>query len=434
MEKKGRKKISRREFLKVAGATGATITLGNFLKSEAFSAPKEVVIGCIFPMTGAFGRIGVDNKYAIEAAIGVINNKTNFDLPLAKTEGLPNLGGAKVRYILADSQGSPEKGLSEAERLISVDKVTALFGCWNSGVTNTASQVAERMEVPFLCPDSSAPVLTQRGFKWFWRTSPNDINFTKAQFDFVKDFSRTKKIPIKKIGLFYDDTLFGSDSSRIQREMNKEAQFEIVSDIRFKVKSTSLVSEVQLLKQKDPDVLFITAMTVDAILFVKTSKELDYNPKMIISQGGTLDPDFLKTVGGDAEGQISRTAFSEDLFTKNPLTGKINQIYKKQHPQGLDIYDYPARAFMGFIILCDAINRAGSTEPQAIQKAMRATNIPASELIFPWDGVRFGPDGQNQLGKAYMVQLQKGVNYSVWPWNLATKSLIYPIPKWSERK
>jgi branched-chain amino acid transport system substrate-binding protein len=175
-----------------------------------------------------------------------------------------------------------------------------------------------------------------------WRTSPNDIHFTKAQFDFVKDFSKTKKIPIKKIGLFYDDTLFGSDSSRIQREMNKEAQYEIVSDIRFKVKSTSLVSEVQLLKQKDPDVLFITAMTVDAILFVKTSKELDYNPKMIISQGGTLDPDFLKAVGVDAEGQISRTAFSEDLFAKNPLTGKINQIYKKQHPQGIDIYDYPA--------------------------------------------------------------------------------------------
>jgi branched-chain amino acid transport system substrate-binding protein len=132
MEKKGRKKISRREFLKVAGATGATITLGNFLKSKAFSAPKEVVIGCIFPMTGAFGRIGVDNKYAIEAAIGVINNKTDFDLPLGKTEGLPNLGGAKVRYILADSQ-EPREGASEAERLISVDKVTALFGCWNSG-------------------------------------------------------------------------------------------------------------------------------------------------------------------------------------------------------------------------------------------------------------------------------------------------------------
>jgi len=107
---------------------------------------------------------------------------------------------------------------------------------------------------------------------------------------------------------------------------------------------------------------------------------------------------------------------------------------KKAHPQGIDLYDYPGRNLMGFIVLCDAINRAGSTEPAAIQKAIRETNLPASQLIFPWDGVKFGPDGQNQLGKAYMIQLQKGVNYSVWPWNLGAKPLVYPIPKWSERK
>jgi branched-chain amino acid transport system substrate-binding protein len=433
MERKSRKKISRRRFLKVAGATGATITLGHIFRGQPISMPKEVVIGTIYPLTGGFARPGLDCKQGMETALDVINNRHDLDIPLARTEGLPNLGGAKVRAIFADSVGSNEKGLSEAERLISLEKVDALLGCWNSGVTNTASQVAERMGVPFLCPEASAPSLTERGFKWFFHTGPSDKHFTRAQFEFMKDLEKTKNIEIKTLGLTHDDTIYGSDTSRLQREMAKEFGYEIVVDIRFRVKSTSLVSEVQTLKAKNPDAWLQTAVAIDSILFVKTTKDLDYNPKMIISQGGTLNPDYVRTVGKDAEGILSRAPFSTDLIGNSPLAVKINEIYNK-YSQGLDIYDFPARVFTGFIVLCDAINRAGSTDPEAIQKALRATNMPASQLIMPWEGVKFGPDGRNTLGKALMVQMQGGANHTVWPWQYATKPLVCPIPKWSERR
>lgn len=427
------KKISRREFLKVAGVTGATISLGSFAERRAISAPREIIIGTIYPLTGAFGRPGLDCKQGIETALDVINNKHDFDIPLAKTEGLPNLGGAKIKVIFADSQGSNEKGLTEAERLISIEKVTALLGCWNSGVTNTASQVAERMGIPFLCPEASAPSLTERGFKWFFHSGPSDRYFTRAQFEFMKDFEKTKNIRIETLGLTYDDTIYGSDTSRLQREMAKEFDYKINLDVRFRVKSTSLVSEVQTLKAKDPDVWLQTAVAIDSILFVKTCKDLGYNPKMAISQGGTLNPDYVRTVGKDAQGILSRAPFSTDLIKQNPLAIGVNQIYKK-YSGGLDIYDFPARVFTGFIVLCDAINRASSTDPAAIQKALRETDMSAKQLIMPWDGVKFGPDGRNMLGKALMVQMQDGANYTVWPWKYATKPLIYPIPKWSERK
>jgi branched-chain amino acid transport system substrate-binding protein len=433
MERKSKKKITRRRFLKVAGATGATITLGGFFRDQLISAPKEVVIGTIYPLTGGYARPGLDCKQGIQTALDVINNKHDIDIPLAKTLGLPNFGGAKVRAIFADSQGKNERGLSEAERLISIEKVDALLGCWNSGVTNTASQVAERTGVPFLCPEASAPSLTERGFKWFFHTAPSDKHFARAQFEFLRDVEKTKNIKIKTLGLTHDDTIYGSDSSRLQRKMAKEFGYEIIADIRFRANSTSLTSEVQALKAKNPDVWLQTAVTIDSILFVKTTKDLDYNPKMAISQGGTLNPDYVKTVGKDAQGILSRAPFSTDLIGKTPRAGKINEIYKK-YSRGLDIYDFPARVFTGFITLCDAINRAGSTDPAAIQKALRETNIPGSQLIMPWDGVKFGSDQRNTLGKALMVQMQGGANRTVWPWKYATKPLITSIPKWSERK
>src|SRR3990172_2653967 len=80
---------------------------------------KEVVVGVMYPMTGPAAQIGIDHRHAVEVAVDIVNNKhDNVNLPLAKTEALPGLGGAKIRAIFADHHGKPEVGQGEAERLI----------------------------------------------------------------------------------------------------------------------------------------------------------------------------------------------------------------------------------------------------------------------------------------------------------------------------
>ena len=93
-----------------------------------------------------------------------------------------------------------------------------------------------------------------------------------------------------------------------------------------------------------------------------------------------------------------------------------------------------ARCFVGFLVLCDAINRAGSTNPEAIREALIKTNIPGDQLITPWRGMKFDETGQNILVDAIVIQYQGGKAHTVWPFNLAAQEIIYPIPKWSERK
>ncbi len=77
---------------------------------------QAVKIGVIYPMSGPIAQAGLDNKHAIELALDIINTTKykNLNLPLAKTEGLPNLGGAKLAVTFADHQGKPDLGLSEA--------------------------------------------------------------------------------------------------------------------------------------------------------------------------------------------------------------------------------------------------------------------------------------------------------------------------------
>ena len=183
---------------------------------------KEVVIGVLYPMTGPVAQVGIDSVNALKVALDIINNDVNINLPLGRGAGLPRLGGAKVRIVVVDHQGKPDIGLAEAERLITQEKVHALFGAYFSSVTNTASQVAERMGIPFLNAESSSPALTERGFKWFFRTSPHDGHFSLAMFDFMRDFEKKRGIKFKSVAILNEDTQFGADSAKVQDELAKK--------------------------------------------------------------------------------------------------------------------------------------------------------------------------------------------------------------------
>ena len=140
------------------------------LIGTASAQQKTVKIGAIFPMSGNAASTGVHAKAALEVAMDIINNAHPElgHLPLAKDAGLAGLGGAKVEVVFADNQGSPATGQNQALRLITEEKVVALTGAYQSGVTLTASAIAEKYGIPFVNGELVAANLTERGFKWFF--------------------------------------------------------------------------------------------------------------------------------------------------------------------------------------------------------------------------------------------------------------------------
>jgi len=390
---------------------------------------KEVVIGVLYPMTGPSAQIGIDARNVITVALDIINNAHNLNLPLAKTAGLPNLGGAKVRAIFVDHQGKAEVGLSEAERLITQEKVQALFGAYQSAVTTTASQVAERMGIPFVNADSSSPALTERGFKWFFRTSPHDGTFSQVMFDFLQDFEKKRGLKFQSVAILNEDTTFGTDSAKVQEQLAQKYGYTVAAKVPFRSGTTSLDAEVGRLKSANADVLLPSIYTSDAILLTRTLRNLDYAPKLLIAQdAGYTDPKFVTEMGKLAEGALTRAPFALDLAAKKPNIPVVDGMFKRLSG-GRDMADVSARAFTGFLVLVDAINRAGSTEPAAIQKALRETNIPADQLLMPWTSVQFDEKGQNVGVRAILQQLQGGDYHTVYPFDLATKDVIYPTPR-----
>jgi branched-chain amino acid transport system substrate-binding protein len=397
------------------------------------SAQQQVKIGVLYPLSGPVAQVGIDAVAAVKAAVEIVNEGADLPLALAKSKGLAGLGGAKITLVIVDHQGKPEVGLSETERLISQEKVHAVFGAYFSSVTAAASQAAERAGIPFVNAESSQPALTQRGLKYFFRTSPTDETFSVLMFDFLRDFAAKSGQKFQSVSIFHEDTAYGTDSAKVQEKLAKDNNVKVLEKITYKAQTTSLTSEVQRLKAANADVLMPSSYTSDTFLLLRTAKELDYNPKLIVAQNaGFTDPTFLTTMGKDAEGSITRSPYNSDLADRIPLLAKVNEIFKK-HSNGRDLSDVPARAFTGFMTLLDALNRAGSTDPEKLRAALVATNIPPDQLIVPYRGVKFDATGQNELVRPILMQVQKGKYCTIYPFELASCAVLYPAPSWADK-
>jgi branched-chain amino acid transport system substrate-binding protein len=170
----------------------------------------------------------------------------------------------------------------------------------------------------------------------------------------------------------------------------------------------------------------------DAILSMKTYKDLGFLPvALLANDAGFNDSEFLKTMGADAEGILSREVWALDLAAQKPVVARANALLQARHQ--VNFNGNSARAFTGILALAEAINRAGSTKPEAVQKALRQTRIPGEQLIMPWDGIEFDETGQNRKGAGIIVQVQGGKYVTVWPFRLASQDVIWPMPRWDKR-
>jgi branched-chain amino acid transport system substrate-binding protein len=413
--------MNRREII-LGGASAVSLVATTGLRAQQ---PSEVVIGATYQMSGASAQVGVDAQHAFNTALDVINNVYDLDLPLARTAGLQGLGGAKVRLIIADHQGDPQKGRAEAERLITQEKVTALIGTYQSAVAVTVSQTAERYQIPFISADNSSPSLHRQGLKFYFRASAHDEMFSKAMFDFFDDLRKSGK-KIETLALFHEDTIFGTDSANAQLKLAQERGYKVLTNIKYRANSPSLTAEVQQLKAADADVLMPSSYTTDSILLVKTMVELGYKPKAMVAQdAGFSEKALYDAVGDKIVGVISRASFSLDLAAKRPSVGKINEMYKAR--SGKDLNDLTSREFMALLILADGIDRAKSTDGEKIRAALAATDIPGERTIMPWKQVKFGPDGQNLDADPVLLQWTGAKFVTIYPAQAAVAEAKWPM-------
>jgi branched-chain amino acid transport system substrate-binding protein len=147
-----------------------------------------------------------------------------------------------------------------------------------------------------------------------------------------------------------------------------------------------------------------------------------------------VEPQYLETVGKEAEGFLSRGIYNADLRARKPSLGKIEDLYHKRY--GTTMTDNSARAMLKALVLFDAIYRAKSAKPDDIRKAILETDIPEAKtnMVF---GVKFDPNTHQNVrtqGMGIVQQIRNKVHRVVYPWDFATVELVWPVPTWDQKK
>jgi len=416
------------------------------LAPPAVFAEKVIKIGAIYPLTGGAAAAGRELRAGVELAVEMANTAMeDINMSMVKNAGITSMGGAKIEVIFKDHEGNPTLGADLAKKLILDDKVDGLLGCYHSSVTKTVSAVAEQYGVPMINGSSTSPALTQRGFKWFWRTTPHDVWFTKDLFEFlngltegkVKGVQAVAKKEITNLASACEKTEWGSFVSELIQQFAKEHGYDLKKSMLYAKEAPDLSSEVRSLKASRADVMLFASYASDAILMLKTLKAQKVEPKIIWGQDAGFEvPEFRSTLGDSVVGILTRTVFLPQVVQVKKVAGQVNALYKTK--TGNDLTGASARSFTGLQTWVHVLEKAGSTEPAAIQKAANELNIPGAELVVPWVGIKFSTSGdeigQNTLGSGLIGQYQKDADGQivleiVYPFDVASADMIYPFPK-----
>ena len=267
--------------------------------------------------------------------------------------------------VHADSQGKPDVGKAEAERLINQEGVWALIGAYNSSVSMPASLVAERAKKIFMCGASSSAALTQRKeMKYFFRTASTDEIESQEFVDVLQWLNKTQKnANIKTLGIIYENSVFGKNASEQAEKAAAAGGFQVVADVPFNPGATNLDSEVQTLKSKNPDALFGAVLGADYALMVKTMKKMNWLPKVSLNYcSGYQDPVISKQLGPDADYFMGSTAYSPEFASMMPAVAEVEKIFKTK-TGGVPFDSDSIQETIAMLVLAQAIEK--SQEPRS---------------------------------------------------------------------
>jgi branched-chain amino acid transport system substrate-binding protein len=390
----------RRDFLKKSVGAVATAAFGIPRKVLAAEA---VNIGGLYPITGSFAQIGQGCVNAAKLAVEMVND----------AGGIKSLGGAKLNLIVSDVQSDTTVTRTETDRLISGYKLSAIHGCFASALTLIASEVAERAKMPMLTGSSSDQLNKDRRYTFtpFSRAS----QFALAQLQMSKLVSDTPKVAV-----IFENTAFGTSTSNGLREQAPGQGVEIVMFEPYSAGLADAGPLINKVKASGANMLFPVSYLNDLILIIRAIKQNGLQIAINGGSGGFVIPDFYKNVGSVAEGLLGVAHWNHDV---NADAQRVNEVYKKRY--GEFLFEYAGGLVAQTFMIADAIERAGSADPQKVRDALSTLDVSSGYAAMgPGGKVKFGPNGKNIYAHPVGVQWQHADLATVFPKDDARASLM----------
>ena len=387
------------------------LLLSPTMTSIALAAdPQTVSIALIAPLSGDWGEQGVLMREGAEFAVDKINSEG----------GIKSLAGAKVKLIVADTGNSVETAVSAAQRVLGSGDVTAATGCWLSSFTLATTEIAERVHVPWVT-FSYADKVTSRGYKYTLRDNAPSSQQVSQGLKEVMDASAATGHPIKTLAIASDNTAAAQAGIAAIKKNAGNLGLTVVVEKIWTPPLSDPDSVASAIKDANPDLIWGGATTLsDTSGLVQALRAHKVSAPMLGAGSQFLTEAFIKAVGGaDKVNGLATIVGDGVLKGMEPLNTEFEAAH--HHPMIEDMADTYAEIW----IIKEAIEKAGSADPQKVRDALASLDITSGPASFvPGGEVKFDETGQNIKAQVAIQQWQDGKITTVAPPNAAVGKLI----------
>lgn len=330
-------------------------------KTEAIvgGLPETIKIGVNQSVTGA-----VAGTSALEIEGIQLANKVR---PTLST-------GQKIELVLVDNKSDKIECATVATKLIDQDKVAITLGCCTSGMTLAAGAVGKDKGHPMITASSSSPLVTE-GNEWYFRLCFIDPYQGAAMAKYAYETLGYRKVSMLRE--LNNDCCVGTVAAFTEHFTRYTGDPDSVKVANFNQGDQDFSSQITSLMQLDPDAIYLPSPSNigDIPVILRQFRQLGHDVPIMGTDGYEV-PEVIEIGGKDVEGIIYTTAFDTGVDL-TPAGVDFFKLYADEAGGRQPAY-FTVLAFDAYNIALDAIEKAGSIEPEAIRQALKSMQ--------EWDG------------------------------------------------
>lgn len=342
-------------FKKVSLTAMTVLALGAQLVSPftAF-ADSAFKLGGNFETSGPHAAYGTPMKKAFELYLKQYNEQGGFD-------------GKEIEWVVYDNKSDITESASVASRLVS-DEVVGVVGPGTTGSVLAEAPVLDQAQIPHVLPAASGDGLTldSQGnvLEYLYRVCFEDSYQGAAGGQFAAtELGKTKAAVLEDSGNDFAKGIAASFKETFEKNGG-----EVVVNESFAEGDQDFSAIISTLLSSDVDVIYFAGYYTEGGMFIKQAREMGLD-QPIVSGDGFTSPTLVELSGGMADDIYYTSGFSEMLESEK--LDAFLKSYKEEY--GEDADQFAALSFDATALLVDAVERAGSTDPQAVTKALNET-------------------------------------------------------------
>lgn len=407
-----------RLFAFLSGITAAAVlaAAGAASVSQPAAADDVIVFGAALSTTGRDAREGVLTKEGYDFWKDYVN-----------AQGGIKVGGKlyKVDIKYYDDASDSATSAKLVERLITQDNVKFILAPYGSSATYAASAITEKYQVPMVDPNGAAEKIFSRGFHYtFAILSP-----AKKYLVGILELGQTMKPRPKTVAVLAANDQFSIEVADGIRDYAKSNGYNEVFYSEYPPDTKDVATLLTQVKGKSPDIILGSGHLQDSLLIMRAAKDQNVQSKIIGFSVGPSTPDFITSLGGDANGVMGGAQWTAALTYTDPVFGsaqRYTRLFQAKYGHLPDYHNAESSA------ACEtfqyALAKAGGLDPQKVRDALAGLDIDTF-----YGKIKFDSRGVNIYKPMAVEQIQRGMHETVWPADSANAKAIYPLAPWGKR-